>query len=1718
MDSIGSSYRTGKHQDPSGSSSQSHSHSDYTIGFICASEEQAAVCPVLDHIHPSVRKHDVDNNTYALGSILEHNVVIAWSTKRPAPGAGVAVEMLATFPAIRFVILIGTGKGNSPYVQPGDVVVGTPYGGNPALFRLETSKDGKGEWNGTKSSLKDPPNILLKALETVSGSWTRIENELRGSTSPAKPVGDSSLSPLQGQRRRARSITDVSERDRGLDVNSIGLPADVGRNLNDAVYEGHKIASGRDMNLQAGVILSIARGLKNTVFSENSDALGFNPLWVDEGLPEIPSNLPCMTIRIICDSAGNIRRTIWDNGPAMIAAAVARELLRNTKPSNVAKEPPVRNWAMENLGPKSTSVYGKVLACLGRDYDFEQKTYLRRYIPGTCAWFLRSPDWNTFHRDRYRFDDKNRLLSCVGGTGAGKSTLASLAVDTLKTQYGADEKTVITYVYCDYACQGEQSLTHLVGSLLRQLIRKLWQIHGGIPVSIHLNSLYRYVIKGGSPPTSEELIKYLQTVAEEYSKVFIVIDGLNERNTRHWQNLISSLNQTKSRFKILITLRHTLESFEVPETFSTASLNVRARFEDVVIYFDKRLPSLNHLNIVVDPQLQEDIVSVVFSHVDGCNPDPLKAIYNYAAQYWAYHAQLSIDGDDSILKLLRNREKLISCLKAFPPLRHSGGSAEAIPERVSELHLATYFGLCKSLEILLQEGAELEASDSDGSTPLSWAAKYGNAAAAQVLIDHEADLETMNNDGYTPFNQIAQRANPKPMVQDPQFWTKTLDMDDSGQDEDDGGDNGMEIDEQPLTIKDFDLILTFLMRYFPDPNGGNALTMEAFDPNPRQKLKSNIYAFIYPPRTIPAAMAIDLAFKFADANVLTNLLAKQFEQVATDEYSWIIELDDAGYSSTEIAEILIQDAADTPWIYFEPRYFNLWPLGSFVEDEYHAPGCVHQCLNDPLDQEKACGTPDYQNSSLDLGEIQELCGLAGITPEKNTEVDLLGHITPSSCYSYIKTPSCNGVVEFKNENSVAVVSYSDSVSPARPTASVSLDNDRLILQRITSALSRLCAAAGRLQSSGLCCNAFTVLVHSSSSQTPDLNAGAQASVSLHRIRFDMVEQLLNVLRSNSIYTLALQAGYHLIREAFLKIFDSIELLFVENISKRKEKFHNLDETLSILSLATQFLTIGFLSYVQGHVGPIQPFFLDTPQRKVVLTGSGDSCVSRFGSETSEKSDPPIQCITLGLTDLTCLGNMTRGAVLAFREHRSLADALSFDEDGKFDVLATAEDILDTWGPGNFVIQSSPTLGKFPCAIRLRDGLIYATSNEANTSLHWSDAVDIHRLQPIPFHPRAILLIGSPVEINSTCTIDENECWQKSHCAFENLDVHKHYWEHNETQGGYQAGNYFLVQANWTKHKIPGSTFKQEILEQDPKMLVRYLNCLCGLQVSFCTGVARRVTLRELIADLFPVFTPIWILDDAIRDELENHHNIPEAFRTATVQDHLKRLPKHLHTQVLTVIWNIVSCLRHTGIDPEGKFLSAAWLRAQDDGPPRCLRISCNDRKNSWVHVLADSEDCATFAYISTNCLVTPEVPCRGPSPLWHNTTPLLETAVLQHNENPSQPLSQLDNKRVYFFRKMDNLLRVSVDRQAASSSVTLLVGQSSIPPRFARRFYVMEKHRWIRIREKQRSSEDGVEQVTVLAKDGTTIQSLLSSRPLSPTVQTPTHPGPTTTALPTIGP
>jgi hypothetical protein len=110
------------------------------------------------------------------------------------------------------------------------------------------------------------------------------------------------------------------------------------------------------------------------------------------------------------------------------------------------------------------------------------------------------------------------------------------------------------------------------------------------------------------------------------------------------------------------------------------------------------------------------------------------------------------------------------------------------------------------------------------------------------------------------------------------------------------------------------------------------------------------------------------------------------------------------------------------------------------------------------------------------------------------------------------------------------------------------------------------------------------------------------------------------------------------------------------------------DTLHLCSFSVQVLCLGYYLYCQAHNGDIQPFFMNTPLRKIL---------------GSKKYMESLSNITVELIVLTCIGDMFQGPVIVFSANNR---PLQVPCDSRYDLLASPEDLMDIWGPGNFLVH------------------------------------------------------------------------------------------------------------------------------------------------------------------------------------------------------------------------------------------------------------------------------------------------------------------------------------------------------------------------------------------------------------------------------------------------
>ncbi|KAK3491722.1 purine and uridine phosphorylase [Neurospora crassa] len=542
------------------------SHSDYTIGWVCAlAHERAAAMAMLDVEHGPLAQRSNDTNSYTLGSIAEHNIVI---TCLPMGEIGttaattVVERMLSTFPSIRFGLMVGVGGGMPPKVRLGDVVVSVPSSHYHGVVQWDMGKTIQGPRAGHESfertgSLNRPPHLLLVAVNHL-----KAQHELGKSRINTFLEQLECTSPMMASRYlRSDALKDEDDGDcRFCDPTKI-----------------IKRKSRKEpIQIHYGLIVSGNQVIKNAFSRDKLNAeFGGHVLCIEMEAAGLMNNFPCLVIRGICDYADTHKNKRWQRHAAAVAAAYAKELLHVVQPVEVNGERAACDIIKE--------VEQKVVETA------ENVNYLKRGLQRRED--LDVLDWLTpmnFGSQHSVYRDKQQR-----GTGAGKTILSSIVIEDLKNlSHSPAGETEAAYIYCDYRRQGEQTALKLLSSLTKQLCLSKEFLSPGVEVLLSKHK------SKSTRPSLQEVTQALKDVIKNFTRVYVVVDALDEllddedhRNA--FVDGLQNLGQSSSNLKLFITSRPFFRDTDINQFFDDAAkVEISANQDDLGRYLDGRFSKM----------------------------------------------------------------------------------------------------------------------------------------------------------------------------------------------------------------------------------------------------------------------------------------------------------------------------------------------------------------------------------------------------------------------------------------------------------------------------------------------------------------------------------------------------------------------------------------------------------------------------------------------------------------------------------------------------------------------------------------------------------------------------------------------------------------------------------------------------------------------------------------------------------------------------------------------------------------------------------------------------------------------------------------------------------------------------------------------------------------------------------------------------------------------
>ena len=194
--------------------------------------------------------------------------------------------------------------------------------------------------------------------------------------------------------------------------------------------------------------------------------------------------------------------------------------------------------------------------------------------------------------------------------GSGKSVMMSMVINHLQRLFIQDN-VALAYVYCDWQDSKAQTPTHLIGSLLKQLVEGMDDMPS--------NVLERFTKhkNGKTPLTLDECIALIRKIASRFRRVILFIDGLDELaysqnesdNSRMLivEGALNNLLATQAKpiydLQIFVTSRFNQQS----ETANFTNIQISVAKGDLVDFFRYALKDATYGSPWTNPDLAKKV-------------------------------------------------------------------------------------------------------------------------------------------------------------------------------------------------------------------------------------------------------------------------------------------------------------------------------------------------------------------------------------------------------------------------------------------------------------------------------------------------------------------------------------------------------------------------------------------------------------------------------------------------------------------------------------------------------------------------------------------------------------------------------------------------------------------------------------------------------------------------------------------------------------------------------------------------------------------------------------------------------------------------------------------------------------------------------------------------------------------------------------------------------
>jgi hypothetical protein len=408
------------------------------------------------------------------------------------------------------------------------------------------------------------------------------------------------------------------------------------------------------------------------------------------------------------------------------------------------------------------------------------------------------------------------------------------------------------------------------------------------------------------------------------------------------------------------------------------------------------------------------------------------------------------------------------------------------------------------------------------------------------------------------------------------------------------------------------------------------------------------------------------------------------------------------------------------------------------------------------------------------------------------------------------------------------------------------------------------------------------------------------------------------------------------------------------------------ETMDLLQNTMTLLDLALVSYVGSHGSRFDIEFINKDVAYFDVLGASDTALS-------------FRCSRQRLACLNGFLNSREVWVFECYFGSRIVTSVQKGKSSKLLLLTKMDAFADVWGP----VWSIPaTSGKWKRIkqYNVSNGIIYplgdkdAIEVDGAVRCHWDNWASFYgrrmtkifkESEEITIDSDELLLIGGFFQENRECDSKLEDFEEDFEDSLEPLGTRPESWRMDGRGISFGFSKILGVTVFGAQKKVPQTPLKQHILDRwsfdannaNPGMLNLYV----GLEISHCTGNARRISVKELLLleSLQPRLecqSPGWretvwgrqlyraLLDPAPRAVLD----LWERF-------------KEYRTEIAELVCCVLKSLSTTGFEND-RFTAAVFTRNDESA------VVLDHRTNEWCRLLKDSHLMAVFALVSSKCI------------------------------------------------------------------------------------------------------------------------------------------------------